>query len=126
MHPASGKSTVLILPTVNSERMNLALREFGQDLNPQGEKVILLILDNAGWHRARDLQVPPGLVLHLPPYTPELSPAEPGVPLLREAVASEPLPSLEVLEERLAQRWVHLQQHPELVRAVAGFERLPE
>ena len=57
VHPASGRSTFLILPTVNSALMRLALREFQQEVGPEGRKVLLL---------------------HLPPYTPELSPAEPG------------------------------------------------
>ena len=127
MHPASGRSYFLLLPTVNTEWMNLALRELGRDVNPQGEKVILLILDNAGWHRTKDLQVPPGLVmLHLPAYTPELSSVAPVIPLLREVVANKHLSSLEALEERLAQRCVYLQQHPDLIRGVAGFEWLPE
>jgi len=57
VHPASGRSTFLILPTVNSEPMRLALREFQQEVNPEGRKVLLL---------------------NLPPYTPGLSPAEGG------------------------------------------------
>lgn len=127
VHPASGRSTFLILPTVNSELMSLALREFQQEVDPEGRKVLLLLLDNAGWHRAKDLQVPPGLLLlHLPPYTPELSPAEPVVPLLREAVANESFPSLEALQERLVERCVYLQEHPEVIRGVAGFGWIPE
>lgn len=127
VHPARGQSYFLLLPTVNTEGMNLALQEFVRDVNPQGEKIIVLLLDNAGWHVTKNLQVPPGLVLlHLPAYSPELSPAEPVVPLLREAVANECLPSLEALEERVAQRCVYLQQHPELIRKVSGFEWLPE
>jgi transposase len=127
VHPASGRSTFLILPTVNSALMRLALREFQQEVDPEGRKVLLLLLDNAGWHRAKDLQVPPGLLLlHLPPYTPELSPAEPVVPLLREAVANESFPSLEALQERLAERCVYLQEHPEVIRGVAGFGWIPE
>ena len=127
VHPASGRSTFLILPTVNSELMRLALREFQQEVDPEGRKVLLLLLDNAGWHRAKDLQVPPGLLLlHLPPYTPELSPAEPVVPLLREAVANESFPSLEALQERLVERCVYLQEHPEVIRGVAGFGWIPE
>jgi len=87
---------------------------------------IPLLLENAGWHRAKDLQVPPGVgLLHLLPPTPELSPAEPVVPLIREALANGPLPSLEALEKRVAQRCVYLQQHPELIRRVSRFEGLP-
>ena len=60
VHPASGQSAFLILPTVNSELMSLALREFQRGVDPEGRKVLVLLLDNAGWHRAKDLQVPPG------------------------------------------------------------------
>ncbi|MGK0620126.1 MAG: IS630 family transposase, partial [Meiothermus cerbereus] len=59
-------------------------------------------------------------------YTPELSPAEPVVPLLREAVAYESFPSLEALQERLAERCVYLQEHPVVIRGVAGFGWIPE
>ncbi len=126
VHPASGKSTFLILPTVKGERMSLALQEFQREVDPEGRKVLVLLLDNAGWHRAKDLRVPAGMVLlYLPPYTPELSPAEPVVPLLREAVANEHFPSLEALQERLVERCVYLQEHPEIIRGVAGFGWIP-
>jgi len=76
VHPAGGRSPFLLLSTVNTALMSLALGGRVREVNPRGEQ-ILLLLDNAGWHRAEDLQVPPGLLLNLPPYTPELSPAEP-------------------------------------------------
>ncbi|MER3556284.1 MAG: hypothetical protein C4331_18615 [Meiothermus sp.] len=70
----------------------LALEEFVRDVNLQGKKELVLILDNAGWPRTKGLRVPQGLRLVYPPaYTPELSPAEPVVPLLREAVAKAAL-----------------------------------
>jgi len=34
-----------------------------------GGKVLVLLLDNAGWHRAKDLQVPPGLPLRFVPIS---------------------------------------------------------
>jgi hypothetical protein len=38
---------------------------------------VLLALDNAGWHRARDLVVPGNIILwFLPPHSPELNPVE--------------------------------------------------
>lgn len=36
-----------------------------------------MVMDQAGWHVADDLQVPENMkVIHLPPYSPELNPAE--------------------------------------------------
>jgi hypothetical protein len=41
-----------------------------------GERVVLVV-DNAGWHKARALKVPPNLILRfLPPHSPELNPVE--------------------------------------------------
>jgi transposase len=38
---------------------------------------LLLVLDGAGWHKARLLPVPERMhLLHLPPYTPECNPTE--------------------------------------------------
>jgi transposase len=38
---------------------------------------VVLVLDQAGWHIAKDLQVPSNItLLHLPPYSPELNPIE--------------------------------------------------
>lgn len=38
---------------------------------------VILVLDQAGWHLAKDLQVPSNItLLHLPPYSPELNPIE--------------------------------------------------
>jgi transposase len=38
---------------------------------------VLLVLDGAGWHKARALPLPERLrLLHLPPYTPECNPTE--------------------------------------------------
>ena len=38
---------------------------------------IVLVLDKAGWHISRTIDLPPNLLLmHLPPYSPELNPVE--------------------------------------------------
>jgi transposase len=39
--------------------------------------IILLIMDQAGWHTAKDLIIPDNIrILYLPPYSPELNPVE--------------------------------------------------
>jgi len=49
-----------------------------------------MVVDNAGWDRAKCLAVPPNVRLHfLPPCTPERQPVEPFWALVREAVANE-------------------------------------
>ena len=43
----------------------------------RADKHVILVLDRAGWHVAKALQVPENItLLHLPPYSPELNPVE--------------------------------------------------
>ena len=61
-------------------------------------------------------------MLHrLPPCTPELQPAEPLWPLLREAVANQGFEDLEAITSPLVERCRWLIEHPELVRGRVGF-----
>jgi len=54
--------------------MNVYLKHLS-DQYPQDH--ILLICDNAGWHKSKDLAVPDNITIaHIPPYTPEMNPVE--------------------------------------------------
>ncbi len=121
-HPASGRSHTLIQPKANTTTMEAALADFAARADPAGQKLLVVIVDNAGWHVARKLAVPPNVVLHhLPPCTPELQPAEPLWPLLREALANKTFPTLEDLKEPLARRCDWLARHPDTVKGAVGF-----
>ena len=124
VHPASGRNLELILPSVNTDWMGRALEEFARWADPEGRKLLVVLVDNAGWHVAKRLAVPPNVVLRrLPACTPELQPAEPLWPLLREAVANEGFDDLEGLQRPLITRCCWLMGHPEVVRGVVGFHR---
>jgi len=70
----TGDSFSLFLPWVNTEMMNLYLAEMSVAFP---DKKILLIWDQAGWHKAKSLKVPENIILKsLPPYSPELNPVE--------------------------------------------------
>jgi transposase len=71
----TGESVALLAPTVNTAIMNLHLRHLSQQVGPA--RHVVLVLDGAGWHVAKALQVPANITLfHLPPYAPELNAAE--------------------------------------------------
>jgi transposase len=66
---------------------------------------IVLVLDNAGWHGPEGLVVPEGISLvFLPPYSPELQPAEHLWPLVDEPVANRHFATLADLEAVIAER----------------------
>ncbi|CAN5337364.1 hypothetical protein BH09PLA1_BH09PLA1_00070 [soil metagenome] len=76
IEPASGASIAMITPTVSTELMNVFLHGLSESLASDDEHAVL-VLDNAGWHVAKALRVPSNVtLLHLPPYSPELNPAE--------------------------------------------------
>ena len=75
VEPATGASTALLAPHVNTPTMDVFLRMASQDLRPDDHAV--MIMDQAGWHVSKQLIVPDNItILLLPPYSPELNPIE--------------------------------------------------
>jgi hypothetical protein len=121
-HPARGRNLELLLPSANTDWMGVALEEFARWADPEGNKLRVLLVDNAGWHVAQRLAVPSNVVLRrLPACTPELQPAEPLWPLVREAVANWGFADLEALQGPLVERCRWLIDHPEIVQGAVGF-----
>jgi putative transposase len=73
--PKQGKGAALILPTCNSEAMNLHLAEIAKAVAPAAHAILLV--DQAGWHLSTRLVVPANItIMALPPKCPELNPVE--------------------------------------------------
>lgn len=54
--------------------MNVFLEEMSKKF--AGDEIVLA-MDGAGWHKAKNLQVPDNIeIILLPPYSPELNPVE--------------------------------------------------
>jgi transposase len=120
--PKTGQTFTLLLRRVNAELMGDALARFAAGVDPHGQKVLVVLLDNAGWHGAKRLAVPANVVLHyLPPCTPELQPAEPFWPLVREALANRSIGRMERLRSILRTRLKYLAENPEFVQPMIGF-----
>ena len=72
--PINGDSFLLELPACNSDTFQIYLNEFSLQ-NPNEFKIIGL--DNGAFHKAAALTIPENMaLLFLPPYSPELNPAE--------------------------------------------------
>jgi transposase len=75
VEPVTGESAALVAPNVNTGTMNAFLKIL--DRERKADEHFVLIMDQAGWHKSRDLQLPDGItVLLLPAYSPELNPVE--------------------------------------------------
>jgi len=73
--PFSGDAIAMVTPTVNTGLMQTFVDGLAGHIGPDEQAI--LVLDNAGWHRAKDLVWPANVTpLFLPPYSPELNSAE--------------------------------------------------
>ena len=73
--PARGVGAGLVLPRCNTKAMQWHLEEISSQVAPDAHAVV--ILDQAGWHGAKDLETPDNItLLPLPPRSPELNPVE--------------------------------------------------
>jgi transposase len=63
----------LVLPWVSAQMMSMFLREVAQR---HADEFVLMVMDQAGRHIAGELLVPNMRLIFLPPYSPELDPAE--------------------------------------------------
>ena len=126
VRPATGATYWLVIPTVSTKAMSLALAEFARDVGAGVEKQLVLVVDGAGWHRSSELIVPVGVELFfLPPSTPELQPAERLWPMVREAVANRSFGSLDELQEKLVERCLQLAEQSGAVQAATNYHWLP-
>ena len=72
--PINGDSFLLELPYCNTECFQLYIQELSKQ-NPRELK--LVVLDNGAFHKAKRLSIPHNIIfIFLPPYSPELNPAE--------------------------------------------------
>ncbi len=126
VQPQSGKTSWLLMPTVNTQAFSLALAAFAHEQGVGPNKHLLLVLDQAGWHKSAELVIPDGLhLLFLPSHSPELQPAERLWPLSNEALANRAFASLDELEQVLAERCRWLQAHPDCIRGRTFFHWWP-
>ena len=60
---------------MNTDYMNHHLRFISEEAGPDAQ--VILVLDQAGWHTAKALEIPENIsLLYLPSYSPELNPIE--------------------------------------------------
>jgi DDE superfamily endonuclease len=120
--PARDTGAALVLTHVSVAAMNLLLDGAASQL-PPGTHAAMLI-DNAGWHVANELRVPPNITLvHLPPYSPELNAVEKVWQYLRDRYLSGRLFSstLTIIDACCA-AWNNLIAETGRIRSLTDFE----
>jgi len=118
--PHDGAMVSLILPEVNAEAMSIFLGELGRR---HPDEFILLVLDGAGWHRAKRLQIPENIFpVPLPPYSPELNPLEHLWDELREKwFQNLVFNNIDAVEDRLVEALSTLERDASRVFSITAF-----
>ena len=97
--PLNGAHLILELPQCNSEMFQLFMDELSQQ---DKEEFKIVVLDNGAFHHAKGLVIPPNMhLLFLPPYSPELNPAEKVWWMLKRELKMRHFKSLEQLQQAL-------------------------
>ncbi len=105
VQPISGETFWYISNGISKPFFAALLALFAREAGAGRERIIVLGLDNAGWHTEPNLVVPEGLrLVHLPSYSPELQPAEHLWPILDEPLANRYFETLADLERTVAGR----------------------
>lgn len=120
VEPTSGQSVFLLLPGVD----RVCLQVFLDTLRHQtGTARIGVVLDGSGAHTAKDRVWPEGIVpLPLPPYSPELNPAEHIFQHLRSRLANQIFADLAALEEAIIAVLREFWDDPTILQHLTGFD----
>lgn len=119
--PATGAEFALVMPTVNTKAMNRFLDDFSKSRDPDVH--VLLVMDQAGWHGAKELTMPDNITpMPLPPYSPELNPVERVWLYLKEHFLSHRLfENYEAIVTACCQAWNAMTADPERLRSLTNY-----
>ena len=122
VRPRTGAVEWWVTDGIGVDLFQQVLNAFARDVGAGADKTIIMVLDRAGWHTSPKLVIPDGIrFCFLPPYTPELQPAERLWPLADECVANTPFDNLEQLTEKLDRRCNQLTDEPDIIKANTCF-----
>ena len=127
VQPSSGEVFWYIANGVPKPFFEALLALFAREAGAGRDRIILLVLDNEGWHTEPGLRVPEGVrLVYLPPYSPELQSAECLWPGLDEPLANKHSATIRDLDRAVAERCVTFAAAPDLYRGRGDFHWWPK
>jgi transposase len=119
IEPAHGRCHVCLFPRVTGDWLQLFLQSFRQET---GAATVGVVLDNAPSHKNQAVQWPEGITpLFLPPYSPELNPAEQVFRVLRQALSNRIFADEDDLEAAITTALRRFWDHPEVVIRLTDY-----
>jgi transposase len=115
--PLTGHMFCLELPFCNGENFQIYLDEFSKE-NPHEFKIV--VLDNGAFHKAKSLKIPLNIgLIFLPPYSPELNPAEKVWLTLKRNFTNRLFSNLEQLSLFISNALSHIK--PDNIKSICNF-----
>jgi hypothetical protein len=119
VEPATGDCYCLLMPGVDKDCLQAFLDRFARYAG--GERVGL-VMDNSGSHRSKLVSWPAQVApMPLPPYSPELNPAEAIFRHLRARLSNRIFDGLPELEESITDSLREFWQAPALLTSLTGY-----
>lgn len=118
--PITGESFCMTTNSVCKEFFIKYLEDFSKE-KPQELKILLI--DNAAFHSTKDIILPENIILMpIPPYSPELNPAEKIWQWMKDRIAMKIYDTLESLENKIDEMLTTL--NGELIKSITGYDFL--
>lgn len=113
-----GDSCMLEMPFCNALTFQLFLNELAQQ---KPEELKIMVLDNAAFHKAKSLVIPQNIkFIFLPPYSPELNPAEKIWAILKRKFTNKIHGSLEEISQFIDREIKKLTK--EMIKSVCAYQ----
>jgi transposase len=125
--PASGETVWFVSNGIDKPFFAKLLASFARQVGAGRERIIVLQLDNAGWHTPQNLPVPDGVrLVYQPAYTPELQPAEHLWALVDEPLVNKHFQTIDELDAVVASRCRDLLDVPSTIASLTNFHWWPK
>lgn len=98
--PINGDKLLLEMPFCNTECFEVFIKELSHQ---NKDEFKILFLDNGAFHKAKRLEIPNNIALcFIPPYSPELNPAEKIWAFIKKRITNKVFKTLEDLQDFLS------------------------
>jgi transposase len=116
--PITGESFCMTTDGVCKDLFIKYLEDFSRH---KPEELKIIVIDNAAFHSTKDIVLPQNIVLMpIPPYCPELNPAEKVWQWMKDKIAMKIFDTLETLENKMDQIIENIEG--ELIKSITGYE----
>lgn len=119
VEPLTGEQFCLYLPSLDGDCFEVFLQELAQNYP---DDLILLLTDNAPAHLKASIHIPSTIILlHFPPYSPELNPVERWFKEFRKELANKLFNSIDHIHTELTALLQQFSQDKEQLQLLTNF-----